>query len=54
MTTAKAAVQGLIGRLLFRDATVTRVEDVGRRLRLRRLVLPAASLCRSAAMPWRA
>ncbi|MFY0530019.1 siderophore-interacting protein [Archangium gephyra] len=42
MTSAKAAVQGLIGRILFRDATVTRVEDVGRRFR--RLVLSGPAL----------
>ncbi|MBM7116520.1 siderophore-interacting protein [Archangium primigenium] len=42
MTTAKAAVQGLLGRLFFRDTTVTHAEDVGRRFR--RLVLSGPAL----------
>ncbi|MDY7228825.1 siderophore-interacting protein [Hyalangium rubrum] len=42
MTSAKAALQGVIGRLLFRDATVTRVEDLGPHFR--RLVLSGPAL----------
>ncbi|KFE71975.1 siderophore-interacting protein [Hyalangium minutum] len=42
MPSATAAIQGLIGRLFFRDATVTRVEDIGRSFR--RLVLSGPAL----------
>lgn len=42
MPSAKAAIQGLLGRLVFRDATVTRAEEIGRHFR--RLVLSGPAL----------
>lgn len=42
MPSAKAALQGLLGRLVFRDATITRAEEIGRHFR--RLVLSGPAL----------
>ena len=51
MPSAKAAIQGLLGRLVFRDATVTRVEDIGRHFRLAGAL--RARLAWSGLDPWR-